>query len=165
MLQQRPYTFAQTNLSPSFFACDKGADHTFRLAGDTPMRDSPLVRATCGAALGPLPPTIVPSYDNAANLDPIHSHLSHEGGVSKGTLHKNVVTRYKARPQHTGRGCHDQVARSRPASSKADQVVRCFFLSWRAAGSRRREAGRHAGLLPPWLLLQSGILPLRNSRP
>ena len=29
MLQQRPYTFAQTNLSPSFFACDKAADHTF----------------------------------------------------------------------------------------------------------------------------------------
>jgi hypothetical protein len=68
VLQQRPYTFAQTNLSPSFFACDKGADHTFRLAGDTPMRDSPLVRATCGAALGPLPPTIVPSYYDAANL-------------------------------------------------------------------------------------------------
>ena len=30
MLQRRPYTFAQTNLSPSFFACDKAADHTFR---------------------------------------------------------------------------------------------------------------------------------------
>jgi hypothetical protein len=32
MLQRRPYTFAQTNLSPSFFACDKAADHTFRFA-------------------------------------------------------------------------------------------------------------------------------------
>src|SRR5439155_18177587 len=32
VLQQRPYTFAQTNLSPSFFACDKAADHTFRVA-------------------------------------------------------------------------------------------------------------------------------------
>jgi hypothetical protein len=32
VLQQRPYTFAQTNLSQSFFACDKAADHTFRLA-------------------------------------------------------------------------------------------------------------------------------------
>jgi hypothetical protein len=31
MLQQRPNTFAQTNLSPSFFACDKAADHTFRV--------------------------------------------------------------------------------------------------------------------------------------
>jgi hypothetical protein len=28
MLQQRPNTFAQTNLSPSFFLCDKAADHT-----------------------------------------------------------------------------------------------------------------------------------------
>jgi hypothetical protein len=32
MLQQRPNTFAQTNLSLSFFACDKAADHTFRFA-------------------------------------------------------------------------------------------------------------------------------------
>jgi hypothetical protein len=32
MLQQRPNTFAQTNLSTSFFACDKAADHTFRVA-------------------------------------------------------------------------------------------------------------------------------------
>jgi hypothetical protein len=32
VLQQRPNTFAQTNLSPSFFACDKAADHTFRVA-------------------------------------------------------------------------------------------------------------------------------------
>ena len=32
MLQQRPNTFAQTILSLSFFACDKAADHTFRLA-------------------------------------------------------------------------------------------------------------------------------------
>ena len=31
-LQQRPNTFAQTNLSLSFFACDKAADHTFRVA-------------------------------------------------------------------------------------------------------------------------------------
>jgi hypothetical protein len=29
---QRPNTFAQTILSLSFFACDKAADHTFRLA-------------------------------------------------------------------------------------------------------------------------------------
>ena len=35
MLQQRPNTFAQTNLSPSFFACDKAADHTFRVATRT----------------------------------------------------------------------------------------------------------------------------------
>jgi hypothetical protein len=28
VLQQRPNTFAQTILSPSFFACDKAADHT-----------------------------------------------------------------------------------------------------------------------------------------
>jgi hypothetical protein len=34
MLQQRPNTFAQTNLSPSFFACDKAADHTFRVGDD-----------------------------------------------------------------------------------------------------------------------------------
>jgi hypothetical protein len=34
MLQHRPNTFAQTNLSSSFFACDKAADHTFRLAHD-----------------------------------------------------------------------------------------------------------------------------------
>jgi hypothetical protein len=32
LLQQRPNTFAQTNLSPSLFACDKAADHTFRFA-------------------------------------------------------------------------------------------------------------------------------------
>jgi hypothetical protein len=32
MLQRRPNTFAQTILSPSFFACDKAADHTFRIA-------------------------------------------------------------------------------------------------------------------------------------
>ena len=32
VLQRRPYTFAQTNLSLSLFACDKAADHTFRLA-------------------------------------------------------------------------------------------------------------------------------------
>jgi hypothetical protein len=31
MLQQRPNTFAQTNLSTSFFAGDKETDHTFRL--------------------------------------------------------------------------------------------------------------------------------------
>jgi hypothetical protein len=30
-LQRRPYTFAQTHLSLSFFACDTTADHTFRL--------------------------------------------------------------------------------------------------------------------------------------
>ena len=30
-LQQRPNTFAQTNLSISLFACDKAADHTFRM--------------------------------------------------------------------------------------------------------------------------------------
>ena len=41
MLQQRPYTFAQTNLSPSFFACDKAADHTFRwtLASDLVVQE------------------------------------------------------------------------------------------------------------------------------
>jgi hypothetical protein len=32
MLQQRPNTFAQTNLSLSFFACDKAAHHAFPLA-------------------------------------------------------------------------------------------------------------------------------------
>ena len=32
MLQPRQNTFAQTNPSPSFFACDKAADHTFRFA-------------------------------------------------------------------------------------------------------------------------------------
>jgi hypothetical protein len=32
MLQRRPNTFAQTTLSPSFFACDKAAEHTFRIA-------------------------------------------------------------------------------------------------------------------------------------
>ena len=32
MLQRRPNTFAQTNLLSQFFACDKAADHTFRLA-------------------------------------------------------------------------------------------------------------------------------------
>jgi hypothetical protein len=32
VLQRRPNTFAQTILSLSFFACDKAADHTFRLA-------------------------------------------------------------------------------------------------------------------------------------
>jgi len=32
VLQRRPNTFAQTNLSTSFFACDKAADHTFRFA-------------------------------------------------------------------------------------------------------------------------------------
>ena len=32
LLQQRPNTFAQTNLSPSLFAYDKAADHTFRFA-------------------------------------------------------------------------------------------------------------------------------------
>jgi hypothetical protein len=32
MLQRRPNTFAQTILSPSFFACDKAADHTSGLA-------------------------------------------------------------------------------------------------------------------------------------
>jgi len=35
VLQQRPYTFAQTNLSPSFFACDKAADHTFRFSSSS----------------------------------------------------------------------------------------------------------------------------------
>jgi hypothetical protein len=35
-LQRRPYTFAQTNLSLSLFACDKAADHTFRFFGDPP---------------------------------------------------------------------------------------------------------------------------------
>jgi hypothetical protein len=32
VLQPRPHTFAQTNLSLSFFACDTAADHTFQLA-------------------------------------------------------------------------------------------------------------------------------------
>jgi hypothetical protein len=40
VLQQRPNTFAQTILSLSFFACDKAADHTFRLA-DNPESISP----------------------------------------------------------------------------------------------------------------------------
>jgi len=31
MLQQRSYTFALTNLSLSCFACNKAADHTFRV--------------------------------------------------------------------------------------------------------------------------------------
>ncbi len=35
MLQRRPNTFAQTILSLSFFACDKPADHTYRLARDS----------------------------------------------------------------------------------------------------------------------------------
>ena len=39
-LQQRPYTFAQTNLSLSLFACDKAADHTFRVADDSLGTDS-----------------------------------------------------------------------------------------------------------------------------
>jgi hypothetical protein len=32
LLQQRPNTFAQTNLSFSFLACKMAADHTFRIA-------------------------------------------------------------------------------------------------------------------------------------
>ena len=40
-LQRRPYTFAQTNLSLSLFACDKAADHTFRFAGDPPGTATP----------------------------------------------------------------------------------------------------------------------------
>ena len=36
MLHRRPNTFAQTILSLSFFACDKAADHTFRLADNPP---------------------------------------------------------------------------------------------------------------------------------
>lgn len=39
MLQQRPYTFAQANLSLSFFACDTAADHTFRIANYSPRTD------------------------------------------------------------------------------------------------------------------------------
>src|SRR5437660_7593636 len=41
VLQQRPYTFAQTNLSPSFFACDKAADYSFRwtLASDLVVQE------------------------------------------------------------------------------------------------------------------------------
>ena len=39
MLQQRPNTFAQTNLSTPFFACDKAADHTFLFA-DKPGVDA-----------------------------------------------------------------------------------------------------------------------------
>jgi transposase len=34
--QQRPNTFAQTNLSFPFLACKTAADHTFRFAGHTP---------------------------------------------------------------------------------------------------------------------------------
>jgi len=34
VLQRRPNTFARTILSLSFFACDKAADHTYRLARD-----------------------------------------------------------------------------------------------------------------------------------
>src|SRR5437899_2803100 len=41
VLQQRPYTFAQTNLSVSFFACDTAADHTFLFA------DKPGLVAPC----------------------------------------------------------------------------------------------------------------------
>ena len=32
LLHLRPYTFAQTTLSLSFFACIQAADHTFRMA-------------------------------------------------------------------------------------------------------------------------------------
>jgi len=42
VLQRRPNTFAQTNLSTSFFACDKAADHTFWFARDPDaIRKSP----------------------------------------------------------------------------------------------------------------------------
>jgi hypothetical protein len=34
VLQRRPNTFAQTILSPSFFACNKAADHTFLFADE-----------------------------------------------------------------------------------------------------------------------------------
>jgi hypothetical protein len=36
VLQQRSNTFAQTIRSRSFFACDKAADHTFRIADNSP---------------------------------------------------------------------------------------------------------------------------------
>ncbi len=36
LLQRRPHTFAQTNLSLSLFACDKAADHTVRFACGSP---------------------------------------------------------------------------------------------------------------------------------
>jgi hypothetical protein len=39
VLQRRPNTFAQTNLPPSFFACDKAADHTFRIADNPGIND------------------------------------------------------------------------------------------------------------------------------
>ena len=48
-LQQRPYTFAQTNLSCSLFACDEAADHTFRVA-----RENEAAGATDAAAWVPL---------------------------------------------------------------------------------------------------------------
>ena len=35
-LQPRPYTFAQTSLLPSLFACNRAADDTFRLGRDPP---------------------------------------------------------------------------------------------------------------------------------
>ena len=35
VLHRRPNTFAQTNLSVSFFACDTAADHTFLFADNT----------------------------------------------------------------------------------------------------------------------------------
>jgi hypothetical protein len=53
VLQRRPNTFAQTNLSTSFFACDKAADHTFRIA-DNPPSGEPTPRCECDGDFSPV---------------------------------------------------------------------------------------------------------------
>ena len=83
MLQRRPYTFAQTNLPLSFFACDKAADHTFLFAN----KPSGIV----GSAGTPLP------SPPARNSAPMKSSLSHLYAVS-------VTPEKKPHPRGVGRG-------------------------------------------------------------
>ena len=80
-------------------------------------------------------------------------------------LHKNMITRYKARPQ---RGSRSVATKSPDPDLRVRRPTKWSAASSYRGGPLGADAGRLVATLVcfrPAVLLQSGILPSRNSRP
>src|SRR3989442_16012308 len=114
VLQQRPYTFAQTNLSVSFFACDTAADHTFLFAKKPGLvnpcafpsadRTGGRLASSCPEVfiVGEMIPTLLPVLCTRRS----DSSSPQSGSVPKGLHSRRVAAVHRARPESPrGRTC------------------------------------------------------------
>ena len=108
-LQQRPYTFAQTNLLLSLFACDKAADHTFRVADKPPRtwvaEGGAHVAVVCEQAGSRITPPAHASTSLCRGFEP-DLPRSLEADLQNATVGAHQPSGFRTRKRHCPISCH-----------------------------------------------------------